>query len=131
MKKITIILFSIWIILWVNFILRDLFVRGYFKEYKTLALQNSQGKASFTYGKRLFDFLNFCKENLPQSAEYDFVGLKEPSLAGRRAIYYLYPHVKNRNARFLLVFEKPGFDKKGFKLFKELDSSRFILKRMQ
>ena len=130
MKKLTLIAIIAWIAIWVNFIARDLFVKGYFKEYATLALQKSQGKASFTYGKRLFDFLNFCKESLPQSADYDFVGIKEPSIAGRRAIYYLYPHVKKRNARFLLVFEKPGFTKKGFKLFKKLDNSRFILKRM-
>ena len=130
MKKLALIAIIVWIAIWVNFITRDLFVKGYFKEYKTLALKDSQGKASFTYGKRLFDFLNFCKENLPQSAGYDFIGIKEPTIAGRRAIYYLYPHVKNRNARFLLVFEKPGFKRNGFKLFKKLDSSRFILKRM-
>ena len=130
MKRLTLIAIIAWIAIWVNFIARDLFVKGYFNGYKTLALQNSRGKASFTYGKRLFDFLNFCKENLPQLAEYDFIGIKETTLAGRRAIYYLYPHVKNRDARFLLVFEKPGFDKEGFKLFKKLDNSRFILKRM-
>ena len=130
MKKLALIAIIAWIVIWVNFITRDLFVKGHFKEYKTLALQNSRGKASFTYGKRLFDFLNFFKENLPQSAEYDFAGINELSLAGRRAIYYLYPHTKKRNAEYLLVFEKPGFERNGFKLFKKLDGSRFILKRM-
>lgn len=122
------ILFVIWIILWINFMMRDLIKRGDLIDYKALIARDATGKKSYIYGDHLFEFLNFCKEALPKSADYNFVGIEEFSLRERRAIYYLYPHIKAEKAGFLLVFNKPGFRRKGYVLYKRLDNFRFILK---
>ena len=128
-KKILKILFVVWIILWVNFIIRDLFVRGYFEDYKNLAKKNAEEKRSYAYGDYLFNFLEFSKKSLPEGANFGLVGIDELSLDGRRSIYYLYPYVKRDNPNFILVFKKAGFRKNGYKLYRKLDNASFILKR--
>ena len=131
-KNIAKVFFLIWLIIWLNFIARDLFRKGYLADYKILALRDEEGKRSYTYGDYLFEFLKFCKFELPSSADYDIVGIEENSLDARRAIYYLYPHphIKRGDALFLLVFNSSGFNRRGYLLYKKLDSSRYILKRV-
>jgi hypothetical protein len=124
------ILTVIWIILWVNFGMRDLIKKGDLGDYKALIARDAAGKKSYTYGKSLFEFLNFCEKILPKYADYNLVGIEEFSLKERRAVYHLYPHMKKKNASFLLVFNKPGFKRKGYVLYKVLDHSRFILRRV-
>lgn len=123
------ILFVVWIMLWINFMTRDLIKRSDFRDYKALIIRDASGKRSYTYGDCLFEFLDFCKGNLPEFASYDLIGIEGLSLAQRRAIYYLYPYTKKENANFLLVFNKSGFKKDGYALYRKLDNSRFILKR--
>ena len=124
------ILVIVWIVLWVNFMMRDLIKRGDLHDYKALIARDANGKKSYTYGDYSFEFLNFCKNTLPKSADYNFIGIEEFSLSQRRAIYYLYPHIKKQKADFLLVFNKPGFKRKGYVLYKKLDNSRFILRHI-
>lgn len=119
-----------WIALWINFIMRDLIKRGDLYDYKALIARDATGKKSYTYGDRLFKFLSFCKNILPKSANYDLVGIEEFSLRERRAIYYLYPHIKKEKPSFLLVFDRPGFKRRGYVLYRELDNSTFILKHI-
>lgn len=128
MKKIVLILFSIWIVLWVNFILRDLFVRGDFADYKVLLTRDRAGKTSYAYGDRLFKFLNFCKESLPEQASYALLGVEKLSLADRHVTYYLYPHIRKENPDFLLIFNTPGFNKEGYRSYKRLNEETFILR---
>lgn len=87
------------------------------------------GKASYTYGDRLFEFLRFCNNALPDNASYDLAGVEDLSLDSRHAVYYLYPHLKEKDAQYILVFDKPGYAKDGYIPFRELDPSRFMLKR--
>ncbi len=129
-KKIFILLFIAWIILWLNFFLRDLTKGKGFKEYKALLSRDDTGKRSWTYGDRLFEFLIFTEKSLPSGASYNLAGVDGTSVDFRRAIYYLYPHFKEDKALYILVFDKPGYKQAGFSLFKELDPSRFILKRI-
>lgn len=133
------ILFYIWIILWLNFIARDLIKKRYFNDYRILLSCDEASKRSYIYGDDLFEFIDFCKDALPKSSNYNFISLEkpylesidleEPSLEYRRAIYYLYPHIKKKKADFLLVFNKPGFRKKEYTLYKRLDNFSFILRR--
>ena len=126
-RKIFSVLFIIWVILWVNFTIRDLTKKKYLKEYAVLLSRDTTGKASYTYGDNLFEFLRFCKASLPEGSSYDTVGITD--LDFRRAVYYLYPHVRVDGAAYLLIFDKPVFTRPGYALFKELDQSRFIMKR--
>ena len=130
-KKIFLVLFLVWIALWVNFTIRDLTKKKYFKEYRTLLSHDTEGKASYAYGDRFFEFLKFCDNSLPDRAAYDLAGIEYLELDYRRAIYYLYPHTREESAPYILVFDKPGYIQDGYIPFKELDSSRFILKRIR
>ena len=123
------ILIVIWAILWVNFMMRDLIRKGHLYDYKVLITRDAAGKRSYAYGDRVFEFLDFCKNTLPKSADYSLIGIEEFSLDERRAVYYLYPHIKKKDPRFLLVFNKPGFKKRGYVLYEKLDNSSFILRR--
>ncbi len=124
------ILLIVWIVIWINFMARDLIKKGNLHDYRALIARDATGKKSYTYGDYLFEFLNFCKNALPKSADYNFIGIEEFSLRERRAVYYLYPHIKKEKASFVLVFNNPGFKRKGYVLYKKLDNFRFILKRI-
>lgn len=127
--KILKVFFVIWGIIWVNFIARDLLRKGYLNDYQILIGRDEEGKRSYTYGDYVFEFLSFCESSLPSQAGYELIGIEEGSLDSRRAIYYLYPHIKKGGADYLLVFNRPDFRKTGYILYKKLDNSRFILRR--
>ena len=127
-KKILLAFLLVWVILWANFTVRDLTKKKYFKDYKVLLSRDAAGKAAYTYGDRFFEFLKFCEKSLPSGVDYDLAGIKD--LDWRRAVYYLYPHLKKDKAPYVLVFDEPGYVQEGYAMFKELDSSRFILKRI-
>ena len=129
-KNLFLLIFAVWIIIWLNFFIRDLTKGKYLKEYKILLSRDNIGKASYTYGDRLFEFLRFCNSTLPDGASYDLKGIEDLSLDYRRVIYYLYPHLNQAGAEYILVFDKPSYTKDGYVLFKELDTSRFVLKRI-
>ena len=129
-EKIFFIFFIAWVVIWFNFFLRDMTKGKYFKEYSILLSRNDIGKKSWTYGDRLFEFLEFCEKSLPQKAGYDLVGVEYLSIDYRRAVYFLYPHFREDRAEYVLVFDKPGYKQDDYILFKELDPSRFILKRI-
>jgi len=129
-KKIFLALLFVWLALWVNFTARDLTKKKYLKEYGILLSRNAEGRASYAYGDGFFEFLKFCAASLPAGAGYDLQGPEEGSIDSRRAIYYLYPHFKEKGASYILVFGEPGYYRQGYAPFKWLDTSRFILKRI-
>ncbi len=128
-KNIYLLAFIIWVVLSFSFILRDLFYKKYSEYYKTLLLRNAYGKSSYIYGDYFFEYLNFCKKNIPVSATYGLIGIESLSLDDRRAVYYLYPRIKSGEGDYLLVFDQPGYRQDGYRLFKEIDNRRFILER--
>ena len=129
-KNLFLFIFTVWIVIWLNSFIRDLTKGGYLKDYKILLSRDAIGKASYTYGDRLFEFLRFCNNSLPDDVAYDLVGIEYVSLDFRHTIYYLYPHLKENKAPYILVFDKPGYTQDGYAPFKELDPARFILKRI-
>ena len=90
-KKIFIVFLTAWVILWVNFILRDLVKHGKFGEYIELMTRRTEDKRAYVYGEKFYTFLNFCKENVKAGATFSLVGVEKLSLTHRRAAYYLYP----------------------------------------
>lgn len=120
--------FAIWIILWVNFILRDLFGKGYFCDYMALIKRDTEGKTSYVYGDYLYPLLKFSKQKLPVGSTYKFIDDEEYSINYRRAVYYLYPLLQSDKPNYILVYNT-SYRKKGYTIFAELDSNRYILKR--
>ena len=75
------------------------------------------------------DLLKFAKNNIPENASYKFSGVNELSIQGRRGVYYKYPALKKENPEYIIVYDKPGFKKDGFRIFQKLDNGRFLLKK--
>lgn len=134
-KKILIIIFLVWIVLWVVFLARELFHKGEFNNYKALIFKSLDGKKSFVTGDRLYEFIVFCKKNIPAGATYKIsskevkVNSNIMSLSGRRFIYELYPSLINNNPDYIFVFDSPEGKVSGYKLFAKLDDNRYILGR--
>ncbi len=120
--------FAIWIILWVNFILRDLFKKGYFYDYMALIKRDTEGKRSYVYGDYLYPLLKFSKQKLPGGSTYRFIDDEKYSINYRRAVYYLHPLLQSDKPDYILVYNST-YRKKGYTIFAELDSNRYILKR--
>lgn len=123
------LIFAIWIVLWINFILRDLFRKGYFYDYKTLIKRDEEGRRSYVYGDYFYSFLKFVKEKLPQGATYKFMDEKDYSLDYRRTVYHLYPLLQSDNPDYILAYNLPDYQKSGYELFAKLDNNRFILRK--
>ncbi|OGW75394.1 MAG: hypothetical protein A2Z72_03000 [Omnitrophica bacterium RBG_13_46_9] len=123
------VIITVWIILWVNFMGRDLYRKKYLDEYRILVKCTSEEKRARTYGEHFYEFLRFAKTHVPGSASYGFAGVEDFSLASRRGIYYLYPCLKKQNPDYVLAYGIPGFEKDGFSVYARLDNTRFILKR--
>ncbi len=123
------ILLCIWIVLWVNFIARDLYKAKRMHEYKELVTANADQKHGLTYGERFYEFLKFSRENLPENSYYDFTGVEELSLAWRRGVYFLYPRLLKDGAEYILVYDKSFYSENGYKVFAKLDEKRYILKK--
>ncbi len=123
------VIFAVWIALWASFIMRELFRKGYFHDYKALLSRGLEGKQSYVTGDRFYEFLTFCNANLPKGATFNFVGVEEGSIDIRRAVYYLYPRLENADPEFILVYDASDARKAGYERYLKLDDRRYILKK--
>ena len=130
-KKILLLIFAAWIVLWAHFICRDLFMKGSIKADRALLSRSLEGKRSYVTGDRLYEFLSFAMRELPEGARYKIVGLEEGSIDKPHAAYYLYPHIEDEGASFILVYDKAGENIPGYETFSSLDGSRYILKKKE
>ncbi|MCX5701397.1 MAG: hypothetical protein NTW64_00215 [Candidatus Omnitrophica bacterium] len=131
MKMFKIIL-AAWVLMWLFFNVRGLIVekdKSTLKDYISLASADWEGKRAIVFGENLYEFLKFCKANLPNEASYGIIGIPEDSIDLPRLVYYLYPSLQNKNPDFILVYKKPGFEKKEAYLYASLNKESFILKR--
>ena len=95
-------LFILWIVLWIGFLARELFVKNNIRDYKNLLTRTLEGKHSYVTGDRLYDFLTYCKTMMPENSAYNIVGMDEGALESRKAVYYLYPNVKTADPDFII-----------------------------
>lgn len=123
------IVIAIWIILWINFIIRDLFVRGTFYDYVSLIKRNENERRAYVYGDDFYQFLEFSKRELPSYATYDLISVEDLSLKYRRAVYYLYPLLESRAAEYLLVYNKSEYSNLHYRLFARHDDTGVILRK--
>ncbi|MBU1913323.1 MAG: hypothetical protein KKB22_07315 [Candidatus Omnitrophica bacterium] len=131
MKMFRIIL-AAWVLAWLFFTVRGLIVekdKSTLKDYISLVSADWEGKRAIVFGKDLYEFIKFCKANLPTGAGYEIIGIPEDSIDLPRLVYYLYPSIKKRDADFILVYKKLGFEEKEAYLYASLNKESFILKR--
>jgi len=121
--------FAIWIILWISFNVREIVYKGNLRDYNVLAHRSLDEKRAYVTGDKLYEFLVFCNNELPEEATYRWIKTDKPDHARRRATYYLYPHLETEEADFLLVFDEPFSVRSGYEIYSKLDDTRYILKR--
>jgi len=137
MKTILKIAFAAWVVLWVSFTARELFVKGAFKDYRILISRSLEGKRSYVTDDKFYKFLTFCRENIPVGAAYSLAGMNkgpgkeniDPSLLERRAFYYLYPDIPEEEGEYLLVYEERGIKRSAYYKYAVLSDNSYILKR--
>ena len=100
------IAFFVWAGLWAWFLVRELFVKDNIDTYKALLQRSLEGKRSYVTGDRLYEFLTFCRNKMPERSSYKIVGLEEGSLDKRRAAYYLYPDLETSEPSYILDAQK-------------------------
>lgn len=125
------VLFIIWIILWVFFNVREVFLKSNLHDYKMLLSASLEEKRAYVTGNRLYEFLVFCNSKLPPEAAYRWLKTDKEELARRKATYYLYPHLEAEDAPFLLIYDNGDVLKNGYSLFAALDNNRYILEKME
>ena len=130
-RKTLYIVIVVWIAVWVWFTARELFAKGNFKDYNALMRRSLEEKHSFITGDRLYEFLKFCEKKLPVGATYKLYGIDESSIDKVRASYYLYPHLAQAKADFVLVYDVPGSDMYDGKIYMKLDDTRYMVKKRQ
>lgn len=126
------IILAAWVLAWLFFNVRGLIVekdKSTLKDYISLVSADWEGKRAIVFGKDLYEFIKFCKANLPSGADYETIGMPEDSIDLPRLVYYLYPSIKKRNADFILVYKRSGFEEKETYLYASLNKESFILKR--
>lgn len=129
--KIFKIILIVWIALWVFFIAKSLVTekdKSTLKEYVSLVCADQEGKRAIVFGRDFYEFLKFCKANLPSGSGYEITGIPLDSVDLPRLIYYLYPSLNNSNPDYILVYKRPGFSKEGAYLYASLDKESFILR---
>ena len=121
------LILAAWIVLWISFAAREIFVKNNLRDYKVLLSRPLDGKRSYVTGDRLYEFLSFCNDKLPSVSSYRWVKADKEDLGRRRATYYLYPHIEKEDSDFILVYDDPGFKDAGYGVFAKLDGQRYIL----
>lgn len=119
----------VWIALWINFIGRDLFRKGAFRDYLNLIPRSAEMRRSYVYGDDFFEFLSFAKRNLPEGASFRLEGIEPLSHDHRRAVYYLYPVRESDTAEYILVYRDPEYVPRGVRRVASLDKERYIMRR--
>ncbi|MBN1527205.1 MAG: hypothetical protein JW919_06465 [Candidatus Omnitrophica bacterium] len=129
LKRIFAAFFAAWVVLWLMFAGRELFVKGAARDYAELLPRPLESKRAHVTGERLYKFLAFAREVMPEGASYELVGLEEGSLDKRRAAYYLYPRVEKDKGDFILVYNKDAALRGKYDEIGNIDASRHILKK--
>ena len=78
------------------------FVKNNIRDYKTLLTRTLEGKHAYVTGDRLYEFLTYCKTQMPERSAYNIIGMDEGALESRRAVYYLYPNVSSTDPNFII-----------------------------
>lgn len=133
------IIFRVFVFWWIGLcfhtlIYRPLIRKKRFSLYKKLFHATREEKKAILLGQELYDFVQFCNQNLPPESTYSLVGLDLTSIEYQRASYYLFPHLtllpeKNGKIDFILVFQKEIYAQEGYELYKRMDKKHFILRR--
>lgn len=104
--------FIAWAALWLGFFARELFVKKNINDYRILLTRTLEGKHAYVTGDKLYEFLIYCKSKMPEGSTYNIAGIEEGDLESRRAVYYLYPHLRSTDPDFIIDFKRYALNRK-------------------
>ena len=121
--------FFVWLALWAVFFIREN-KKGEYEQFFDLAKKDLEGKRAYLMGDELFEFAEFCQDNVPAGSKYKLTGLEDLSVEKVRLVYYLYPmRPSDEDYDYVLVYGRPEYEEEGFEKLSELNKSAFILKK--
>ena len=119
----------VWMVLWVFFLIRE----DKDGQYATIAkLYSSKGneKTRVLYGEEFYDFLVFCRKEIPAGSSFETLGFKKFSIDTVRARYFLWPlRGGDGKTDYKIVFSGGDQNIPGYSLFKRHGSTGYILTR--
>lgn len=131
LKKDTVlkIILTVWIALWVLFLLREEKDDQYKQLFRMYAA-DGEDKTKEVLGDELYEYFSFAREDLPMDASYRFEGFERFSIAEVRGRYFLWPSwVSNEDPEYILVYNKNGFTVPGYSRYAKLSDAKFILRK--
>lgn len=130
MKALSRVIIIMWLILWAFFLIRE-DKDGQYASLKTIYTIPDSEKFRFILGANLYDFLLFCRSNIPDGATYNMEGFEKFSIDAVRARYFLYPlREVLENADFKIVYGKSPVSLDGYKIVKTFNDNGHIFKRL-
>ena len=120
-----------WVVLWVSFTLRELFVKSNARDYAALFRRSLEGKHAYVTGEDLYRFIAFCRERVPAGSTYKMIGLEDGSIEKPRATYYAYPLIERDDPEYILAFKTAGLPRDGYVLYARFDDMSCILKKQR
>ena len=122
------IIFITWVFMWLLFFVRGL-VKAELKDYKNLFGKTLEEKEAYVSGKEFFDFINFCKKEIPKCATYSVEANYDQTMDYFRFAYYIYPVKRDRDDPDYIVCYKMKFAKATYIRAAALADDKYILKR--
>jgi hypothetical protein len=127
--RMTRLILKTWLVVWVFFLVRPFSLnKSSLVEYLELAKGDFETRRRIAYGTDFYQFLNFCKDRIPEDSRFQLVGLESESVERVRASYYLYPRLSSEKPDYILVYKAPWFRQKNAIPFASLDQESFILR---
>lgn len=130
------IFLAIWLAVWFHtLVIKPQSHRKRYQQYANLWGLTHEEKIEYLIGPALYEFIQFCQEQLPEKSHYRMEGLHMNHIGHIRLVYYLYPHLEYRVSQpgnppdYILVFNQRDHREEGYSLFQKLDDERYILKR--
>ncbi|MGB2598974.1 MAG: hypothetical protein WBC99_00825 [Candidatus Omnitrophota bacterium] len=128
-SKLLKICFAVWLILWAVFFLREN-KEGEYRQFFQLTGKSLEEKRAYLLGEDFYDFLVFCRQNVPEGARYKFAGLEPFAIEEVRAVYYLWPmRAVEEDYDYVFVYGDDKFYEKGFRKVAEMSPNAYILKK--
>ncbi|MFH1837595.1 MAG: hypothetical protein ABH862_05745 [Candidatus Omnitrophota bacterium] len=121
MKKTVIfkIILVVWVVLWLFFLVRE-DKDDQYASLKRLYMSDHLGKTKIIMGDDLYDFLNFCKNEIPENSTYKIAGFEKFSIFEVRSRYFLWPlRAVEENANYIILYGKPGISVPGYEMYKD------------
>lgn len=120
----------LWFSLWLIFFWRKGSGPEGWLEIARLARLDFANRRKAVYGEEFYQFMDFCRRQLPPGSTFVFEGPDNQSTYRPRAYLELYPHMPCDRPEFIIVFQDPAFPIHKNPLLARYSTGNFILKNL-